>query len=830
MDLFSASVFLISFVVCLALVYFFSVLGTKEQTYEDALRLSRKKMGVDAFVAKDKKDKKAKWSKKPEKSKEPGKTDTQPVSEIKNDEKQSKSSTPEPPIEEETVLEERPIVDDSVSLSAAGKTKKTQRKKMTVEDVDKSCDISNATMERTPVDEPTIVREEAVLLYENDQPKDIEPSPLQEKSKGRKKGVASSIQKSTEGAKKPQLQPHDLLSAVKKTTFEEEELQNLIDILLNKQQGSFGNMNGGWVERGGQASEIKQLEKSLQDTRTALMEETSKVKSLTERWNQVRQEMNMAKAQQAQAQRIAEGHQQELQKYQQRIQQEESRRITEVNNLQNQITYKHQQCQQLQATVERLSLATQLQQQQPTSQDMEAVRGELEQSKQAYSNLDQEVSNLRNQIGLKQTETANLKKELNQVQTRSSEELLKAKEETRKLELRCTTLEKESKDSDSRRKSESEKQGCLESKVDEMSRTQSKLEADLRKAKDSIQSYEHENTLLKEDNDRLSKKLLSIDESHLVKDTRNGNVSPKTNGSTYDESLLRKFEDEKEALINQVQDAKKEIQVITNQKILLQAEAKEYKDKVDLVTQDLNELRNRNDDGKKAKEDVEKSQKNLLSRLFPEIDVQDREDFSSWMDDFSSKVSCLKSNLAKEPSGSNSSVEDLKKQVHHYKKVLSDTESILHRLQSSIETEECQWKQKLAEKESEVDSLKRQLSGSNSAMKTSLDVVQSAEEMEEKLKELQKKLLLEEESKETQSAENKKLSKKLEELEATIESEQKVKAELGEQVARMNQIVATGQDALQQEQKTVELLRDQVAALKAQIPAELLASNETAVV
>lgn len=55
MDLVTLGVFLISFLVCLALVGFISLLGTKEQTYEDAVRMSREKMGAEVDKKAEKK-------------------------------------------------------------------------------------------------------------------------------------------------------------------------------------------------------------------------------------------------------------------------------------------------------------------------------------------------------------------------------------------------------------------------------------------------------------------------------------------------------------------------------------------------------------------------------------------------------------------------------------------------------------------------------------------------------------------------------------------------------------------------------------------------------
>ena len=73
------------------------------------------------------------------------------------------------------------------------------------------------------------------------------------------------------------LQPQDLMTAVRKTNFDNEELQDLIDILLNKQQNSPMVQNGSWVDP--QTNEMKQLQRALEESGKAL--EFEQVYSLT---------------------------------------------------------------------------------------------------------------------------------------------------------------------------------------------------------------------------------------------------------------------------------------------------------------------------------------------------------------------------------------------------------------------------------------------------------------------------------------------------------------------------------------------------------------------
>merc|ERR1712154_590789 len=116
----------------------------------------------------------------------------------------------------------------------------------------------------------------------------------------------------------------------------------------------------------------------------------------------------------------------------------------------------------------------------------------------------------------------------------------------------------------------------------------------------------------------------------------------------------------------------------------------------------------------------------------------------------------------------------------------------------------------------------------------SLKVVNSAEEMEEKLQQLQKKLGDEESERkemtiqmsqmnEKQSEEKETILKEMEVLKNNFDTEKRCRADLESKVVQMNQIISTAQEALQQEQKTVELLRQQIP--KSDKSAEVISMN-----
>merc|ERR1711935_497052 len=123
-----------------------------------------------------------------------------------------------------------------------------------------------------------------------------------------------------------------------------------------------------------------------------------------------------------------------------------------------------------------------------------------------------------------------------------------------------------------------------------------------------------------------------------------------------------------------------------------------------------------------------------------------------------------------------------------------------------------------SKKEAQLENLQRQLEAveaKNTAMEASLNSLNSVEEMETKLHELQEKLAVEEADKiQLQTKLHQSLDSEMEvkKLQDEIETEVRLRKDLDEKVAKMNQLLTTGQEALQQEKKTVEMMRQQIVS------------------
>ncbi|XP_017883583.1 kinectin isoform X2 [Ceratina calcarata] len=132
------------------------------------------------------------------------------------------------------------------------------------------------------------------------------------------------------------------------------------------------------------------------------------------------------------------------------------------------------------------------------------------------------------------------------------------------------------------------------------------------------------------------------------------------------------------------------------------------------------ELRVKSDNGKnfdeftqKIKMEQEEQTKALLQRIFPDIKVAEKSN-DQWLKAFEEKVNLLLSSLKKTSTVDTHS--DLEKQnkslqdmVSYYKQIIDDTEGMLNKLQSHVESEEARWEAQLRQKEGEVANLRIEL-------------------------------------------------------------------------------------------------------------------------
>lgn len=222
----------------------------------------------------------------------------------------------------------------------------------------------------------------------------------------------------------------------------------------------------------------------------------------------------------------------------------------------------------------------------------------------------------------------------------------------------------------------------------------------------------------------------------------------------------------------------------------LENKARELQDIMDLKNKEIIDLKVHSSE---LKEWMEKLA-DIFEKLFPDVDI----DFSlfpeQWCTLFEEKVSNNYKKLVNEQKFTSDSErtshpdiidskiqnEKLEAQVHHYKKVLSETEDILNKLQTSVECEELNWKNKLKAK----DDLIRK-------------VISEKEEITRRILE-------------DKYRKSKDFEKELQEMGFQLEKERKANSELSDKVMNLSMLIKTSQDALKAEQDLVKELKTQL--------------------
>jgi len=886
MDLVTIGIFVACFLVVLSLVGLLSFL-TKEESYEDGLRKQKGGRLERLGVNKSKGDetggggKNKRQAKQNQGQKASKKHDKQVHSQAVKEEVSEPDAAPVAPT---PIVEEIPAPkEQGVHMTAAGKAAAAAKaavsstslksadppskpNKMVIEEIENP-DVVEEVAEieqvdnRVPVSEPVVVKEEANLLFEDklqgsgtgtSTPTAQHSTPISgNRQKKKQKGGGQQQQQSAAS-----LQPQDLMTAVRKTNFDNEELQDLIDILLNKQQNSPMVQNGSWVDP--QTNEMKQLQRALEESGKALEFEQAKVKDMSGRFQQMQRDLGESKGQMARlrsdyTERI-NGMERAKMEVDQNLATLSHRHNYDVQNLTHQIQEQMRQISDLNGHLAAFR----------NRPDPDSVRAELE---RAHSN---ELNNLHSQLSMRTNELASMKQQVQELRSKVEGsdamlmELNKAKEQAKSLETQCSVLQQECNNQMLQNQNQdNSKHAELQSTIDELVKSKGSLEQSLTEVSSKLKSSDEQLVATQAE---LSQRVAQLEEEkkNLVEEKKQQQV---VNGdhekpSPADEEAAAKKKEAEEELYTRMQNKLNEVvkekealmQKINNDQEQLQsrvAEADSLKGELESVKGQLSDAnvkleqqRAKNDDEKtsSAKEAAEKYV-SFLTRVFADVDFTSEE--SVWKSGVEAHIEALKNKVteaaeaaaaaaskqteaaaaeADESSKSSEEIERLEKQVTHYKSSLQETEALLHKLQASVEAEEAKWKQSLSDQQAELDALKEQ----NAKMET---CVQSAEEMQEKLQQLQSQLIgheaakkdLEKSLADKIDSESEEKQKLMQEIECLKEG----KSELGLQVARMNQLVTAGQEALQQEQKTADLLREQLAKVKGSVDSNLAESTTT---
>jgi len=847
MDLQAVIVFVGGFGFCAVVGYIVSVFGAKEQTYEEALEAQKaKKEAKKPSKGKNSEvnNKKKKW-KKSNKGDGADKHDAVPIvlvassskakkrrkgpfsdvelivdptsdeCSLEPDQHRSLYSLPTPTQEEEDVVlveptpvESLPPVEPTPEPSPQPtpepkKPKSKKKNKIPIEDVEELVEEVVAEPPAPEVVEAPVVEEEEVVekaeVVELPTPPPA-PEPVAKSTPTKGKGKKQKAEPAAPQSVLPGT-PRDLLAAVKKTSFNDEDAQAMINVLLTKQSGDALNTSEEWIEQG-KPSETKQLKQELAEAFKALEEERNHKIAFEKQLTTMKKDLNeklagVKKAAGAEHQRImgelAAQHTHQMNQTNARLAEMHNNEMGMRSRLDEVQMEKIHTVTQFQAQVDNLAHQLQMAQNVPTPTFNDpSLLTELEQLRSLRDRYEGQL----NEFLL---ENKNLKEQLTTLKEVECQ-LTGAKEEVRGLEGLKEELE-------SQLASAKANAGNLEAEVSRVniqlseSKTASSTAADLVLVQKKLAQVEAENVKLAEENERLSEQVASS----VERPAADGEEAEKANGHAEVEAPASK-EEELAGLLEEWREKCDRIhleseKMLANQKVImaeLEEKLAESEGNLDAARTKSNELETK----------LESVPSDLLARLFPDIQ------------DCTEEKAALHISGLKSYGQTDDEVEKLEGQVEHYKAVLAQTESMLTSLQASVESAEADWKVKLEASTKELTEARGQASLlAEKAVALEQEVAQSAQtgEMQRQLAALQQQLL-------AQEAEKKEVEKRNEELSgraATLSEEVRKLTEQQEELAKGNTglqaALGVAQEALEREKGGIKALQEQLQCGKAEV-------------
>jgi len=779
MDVTALLVFVSGFIVCAGAVFLFSIFGAKEETFEEALAKQRKANEKEKTKNKDKKKEADSGSKKSKnwriKKKGGEKDDKQDVMDEVEEEPVVVVPTGAK-VEDvvEAVPEKLEEVAPAPVESKPSKKEKKNKNKIDIQEVEVIPEAADVTDVAPPPAEKVVPEvqkaketevKEIVAPVENAKP--VKSSPAKQKAK-KEKAVAEFAAPN----------PKELLTIVKKTSFNDAEAQKLIDVLLTKQSGDALNTSDEWIEKG-KPTEAQRLKQELSDTVRYLEEEKSKVKSFTDKLTSMRKELNDERAAKANYNRNIEEFQkaraQEVGAVNSRLQQVVAENTLLKNNLQNELAVRRSvemNTSHFQATIDNLT--SQLEMAKMAASQAKAndphLLTELEQLRtlrDKYENTLAEIninnSNLKNQINQQTDEISSIKNQLSSSSDKVSqlsssnanlEKALAAKSE----EIQNVTAELKN------LKSKPQEPAILNNNNINVAA----IEEELANVKKSLATKETEVVRLNGEITTLQEKV-----SNTVSETVNGH-------SEVDNEWRDKYQQ-----LN-----------LDHEKMLVKLKGlqSDLDSEVSSNKGQMESLKSKNNDLSKSLAEEKKTSVELLLRLFPSI---------SNKGDLSALEADAKNSLEK--------LRNVEAQSSHYQTVLAQAEEMLSDLQTSVEKSEAEWREKLEIANKELTELRAEKS--NSAQSSHIN-----KQMQVQMSELQKKLTKEEEDKSNVSKLNEELRLTSKELDKEVE---RISLELSESKKKQNELMsqvkelqATNQSLNEIAKKTQESLEKEQAVIK----------------
>ncbi|XP_018340923.1 PREDICTED: kinectin-like isoform X4 [Trachymyrmex septentrionalis] len=229
----------------------------------------------------------------------------------------------------------------------------------------------------------------------------------------------------------------------------------------------------------------------------------------------------------------------------------------------------------------------------------------------------------------------------------------------------------------------------------------------------------------------------------------------------------------------------------------------------------------------KIKEEQEEITKAFLQRIFPEIKVSEKT-HEHWLKSFEDKLCAILNELKQK--NTDQTNPDLEKQnknlqgmVSHYKQIIYDTEGMLNKLQSHIESEETRWQSQLRQKENEVANLRVELNDMQAKLISGEEFKERVKELEDRIEHNRTGTLLKATQKACGELDGNELVtlEQLQEEKARLSQELEVecnkRATLDAEVTKLRSLVETSEASLVYEKTLVTQLQQEVSQLKNEI-------------
>nr|XP_020670246.1 ribosome-binding protein 1 isoform X1 [Pogona vitticeps] len=818
-------------------IFLVSTFSMKETSYEEALAKQRREL-EKASQPKVEKKKKEKPAEKKGKAK---KREEKPNGQIAEPEPDvdaahsAKEANPEPVLVTEPVVQAPvgslapppPPPLEKEKLTPSPKEKKKKEKKVVKEEMPPSLAISTppATVSKdlisdmVPKEKPVAAFPQQNASFANSVAvKNQEALGNQEEQKqdgtSKKKAVAKKKRESTTTDVESMLYvPYQTLcSIINSMAFGEGEAQQLIEILTEKAGGA----QDPWLMATQKSDPLAVLKRQLEEKEKQLAMEQENASVAKAKLRELTKELAAEKAKTLaienkwKEQQLT--HEQEMSSVQARMQASYQDHLTEMQQLQGKIRTLQEQLENGPNTqLARLQQENSILRDalnQATSQTESKQNAELAKLRQECSRLSKELTEklevlqqVEEQKKALETKATACEEQICQLQISQKERevplqkrLDEISEELHKSQASCQSLQKELEKAKEQQPSLAELQSKLQGSEMEVKRKGEELNL-LQMKLSEVTSQNVELT------ERLKSTEALLEANHMREEEKNKAVQE---SSQIDVSLLQLRLQESSAQVS-----------------TLEKEAAELKDTVEQLKRKNHDLQEKNQEATEALISVEKSYegkllssakskeaseqqfgiiqehtKKVLLSLFPQILLDDQENYDEWLQQFKEKaLDTLQEKAAKSDSGTavslkeaNESLSTLQAECDQYRTILAQTEGMLKDLQKSVEKEELVWEAKL--------------SASEEALKKSQDEMKCLQDDVEKFKmELQKT----EKLKEYTSL----LEAQLENHLATSDSEHQNYTKEVEHLRELlsesqNNLEATKKEALKQSQELVQ--------------------------